>query len=51
LTAGFEITGRPIFGFAAARGGGIVGLCLHADKNDGRIRRIVCRPDAARESR
>lgn len=49
LTAGFQITRRPLFGFAAARGGGIVGLCLHVDNNDGRIRRIVCRPDTARE--
>jgi 16S rRNA (cytidine1402-2'-O)-methyltransferase len=32
LTATFQIDGRRRFGFAAARRGGIVGLCLHARK-------------------
>ena len=51
LTATLQVTRRPFLGFAAARRGGIVGLCLHACIDDGRIRRIVCRPDPAREPR
>ena len=31
-TVAFEILRRQCFCFAAARGGGIVGLCLHARK-------------------
>src|SRR6185369_10935585 len=47
--AAFEMTCRQRLGFAAARGGGIVGLCSPHQKNDRRIRCIVCRPDAARK--
>ncbi len=32
-TAAFQISCRPVFGFAPASGGGIVGLCLHAKTN------------------